>query len=252
MPIEYILGRKEFCNRTFFVDKNVLIPREDTEVLVEAVIARQVPTSARLVCGTRKSEKIDKLSVAQTVLDFAEYLSVPAGQVGLRRVLDLCTGSGCVGVTLALAGYAVVASDVSAAALGVARRNAEMHNVEVEFIQSDMFTNISEERKFDIIVSNPPYIKTDEIGLHDPGILHEPRLALDGGADGLWFYGIIAREAGKYLVAGGMLALEIGYDQSAAVRDLLLAHGWGKIKFIKDRHGHERVIIATCPDQGRI
>jgi len=203
MPAEYFLGRAQFFGREFEVNKNVLIPRYDTEVLV-------IETQKRIKKGD--------------------------------KVLELCTGSGCVAVTLAIYGADVTATDISGPALEVATRNAVKHNVSIDFFQSDMFEKV--QGKFGVIVCNPPYIKTSEIGLADPSILHEPRIALDGGADGLEFYRIIAEKAHGYLLENGFLVLEIGFDQAEDVTNILVNCGWQSIKVINDQNGRNRVI--TC------
>ncbi|MCL2755913.1 MAG: peptide chain release factor N(5)-glutamine methyltransferase [Firmicutes bacterium] len=202
MPLAYILGKQNFLNKEFFVDKSVLIPRRDTEILVEQVMKH--------------------------------------GEKG-SSVLDLCTGSGCIAISLGF-DFNVTAVDICAMALTVARKNAEHHDVKVNFIQSNMFEHV--DTRFDIIVSNPPYIKTQEIGVYDRSILHEPRIALDGGRDGLNFYRIIASQAKNYLNDRGLLALEIGFDQAEDVTRLLEQNDWDNIRVIKDTNDNNRVILA--------
>ena len=187
VPIEHITHQKEFMKLSFFVDKNVLIPRQDTEILVEEVI------------------KIAK-------------------KVNARKVLDLCTGSGAIAVSLAkyLPQAEITAIDISNDALKIAKKNAISNNVQnqITFISSDMFTNLSEE-KFDIIVSNPPYIKTNVIKNLDIQVQNEPYIALDGGKDGLDFYKKIINESYQYLKYNGYLCLEIGFDQKIDVIELI-------------------------------
>ena len=187
VPIEHITHQKEFMKLSFFVDKNVLIPRQDTEILVEEVI------------------KIAK-------------------KINARKVLDLCTGSGAIAVSLAkyLPQAEITAIDISNEALKIAKKNAISNNVEnqITFISSDMFTNLSEE-KFDIIVSNPPYIKTNVIKNLDIQVQNEPYIALDGGKDGLDFYKKIINESYQYLKYNGYLCLEIGFDQKIDVIELI-------------------------------
>ena len=187
VPIEHITHQKEFMKLSFFVDKNVLIPRQDTEILVEEVI------------------KIAK-------------------KINARKVLDLCTGSGAIAVSLAkyLPQAEITAIDISNDALKIAKKNAISNNVQnqITFISSDMFTNLSEE-KFDIIVSNPPYIKTNVIKNLDIQVQSEPCIALDGGKDGLDFYKKIINESYQYLKYNGYLCLEIGFDQKIDVIELI-------------------------------
>lgn len=187
VPIEHITHQKEFMKMSFFVDKNVLIPRQDTEILVEEVI------------------KIAK-------------------KINARKVLDLCTGSGAIAVSLAkyLPQAEITAIDISNDALKIAKKNANSNNVQnqITFISSDMFTNLGEE-KFDIIVSNPPYIKTNVIKNLDIQVQSEPYIALDGGKDGLDFYKKIINESYQYLKYSGYLCLEIGFDQKIDVIELI-------------------------------
>lgn len=187
VPIEHITHQKEFMKMSFFVDKNVLIPRQDTEILVEEVI------------------KIAK-------------------KINARKVLDLCTGSGAIAVSLAkyLPQAEITAIDISNDALKIAKKNAISNNVQnqITFISSDMFTNLGEE-KFDIIVSNPPYIKTNVIKNLDIQVQSEPYIALDGGKDGLDFYKKIINESYQYLKYCGYLCLEIGFDQKIDVIELI-------------------------------
>lgn len=187
IPIEHITHQKEFMKLMFFVDKNVLIPRQDTEILVEEVI-----------------------SIAK--------------KINAKNILDLCTGSGAIAVSLAkyLPQTEITAIDISKEALKIAKKNAISNNVEnqITFISSDMFTNLNEE-KFDIIVSNPPYIKTNVIEELDMQVKNEPYIALDGGKDGLEFYKKIINESYQYLKFNGYLCLEIGFDQKIDVIELI-------------------------------
>lgn len=187
IPIEHITHQKEFMKLMFFVDKDVLIPRQDTEILVEEVI-----------------------SIAK--------------KINAKNILDLCTGSGAIAVSLAkyLPQIEITAIDISNEALKIAKKNAISNNVEnqITFISSDMFTNLNEE-KFDIIVSNPPYIKTNVIEELDMQVKNEPYIALDGGKDGLEFYKKIINESYQYLKFNGYLCLEIGFDQKIDVMELI-------------------------------
>lgn len=217
VPLQHLIGTTEFMGLSFFVNEHVLIPRQETELLVE------------------------------------EVLKVCKG----KTVLDMCTGSGCIIISLSVLGeiknaYAV---DLSEKALEVAKKNATFHNADISFIQSDMFHNIKNNNnintKFDIIVSNPPYIRTDVIrDLMVEVKEHEPYMALDGDADGLKFYRIIANEAGKYLSDGGYLCLEIGYDQAEDVKRLLSERNFKEISVLKDYAGLDRIVIAKNNAKG--
>ena len=195
----------------FYVDENVLIPRADTEILVEEVIDK---------C-TKDGER--------------EY-----------KILDLCTGSGIVGISLAkyIKKCEVVCADISKKALEIAKKNAKSNNADnTKFIYSNMFSNIKD--KFDIIVSNPPYIKRKVIEKLEKEVQNEPYIALDGGIDGLDFYKLIACEAYKYLNDTGEVFLEIGYDQKEEVINLLENSGkFSNIYSKKDLYGNDRVVVA--------
>lgn len=185
-PLQYILGETEFMGLTFHVEPGVLIPRADTEILVEKALAWMKPGA---------------------------------------RVLDIGTGSGAIAVSLAKLGRPaqVTAVDVSDRALEIARRNAERNGTAVEFVKSDCFSALKG-RKYDMIVSNPPYISEDEMRGLMPEVTREPELALFGGADGLDFYRRISLEAPEYLNEGGCLLFEIGWLQKDAVSALVKAH----------------------------
>ena len=211
IPIEHITHQKEFMKLIFFVDKNVLIPRQDTEILVEEVI------------------KIAK-------------------RINAKKILDLCTGSGAIAVSLAkyLPQTEITAIDISNDALKIAKKNAVSNNVEnqITFISSDMFTNLNEE-KFDIIVSNPPYIKTNVIKELDIQVKNEPYIALDGGEDGLDFYKKIINESYQYLKCNGYLCLEIGFDQKFDVIELIEnAEKFEGTYSKKDLFDNDRIIIT--------
>ena len=211
VPIEHITHQKEFMKLSFFVDKNVLIPRQDTEILVEEVI------------------KIAK-------------------KINARKVLDLCTGSGAIAVSLAkyLPQAEITAIDISNEALNIAKKNAISNNVEnqITFISSDMFTNLNEE-KFDIIVSNPPYIKTNVIKNLDIQVQNEPYIALDGGKDGLDFYKKIINESYQYLKYNGYLCLEIGFDQKIDVIELIEnTESFTGTYSKKDLFDNDRIIVT--------
>lgn len=211
IPIEHITHQKEFMKLNFFVDKNVLIPRQDTEILVEEVI------------------KIAK-------------------RINAKKILDLCTGSGAIAVSLAkyLPQTEITAIDISNDALKIAKKNAVSNHVEnqITFISSDMFTNLNEE-KFDIIVSNPPYIKTNVIKELDIQVKNEPYIALDGGEDGLDFYKKIINESYQYLKCNGYLCLEIGFDQKFDVIELIEnAEKFEGTYSKKDLFDNDRIIIT--------
>lgn len=261
IPLQQIIGQQEFMGLTFFVNEHVLIPRQDTETLVELVLQEQKDTDISL--------------------------------------LDMCTGSGCIAVSLKkLGGYACVeGADISEEALKVAKRNSEeiLENNDVNndavssrteqiqncmnltnnqnkqdnseermvsearrvpqtgvtFRHSDMFSAFSEIEQFNVIVSNPPYIPSAVIEELEPEVRdHEPRGALDGTADGLYFYRILAEECAKHLTPGGHVYFEIGYDQGAAVKELLDIHGFKDTRVIQDLTGKDRVVCGTWQTAG--
>lgn len=211
IPIQHILGSQEFMGLTFKVNRHVLIPRQDTETLVELVLEEQKDAG--------------------------------------KRVLDLCTGSGCIAISLAVkGGYEdVTAADLSEDALKVAEENGKrlLGSQNLHLCQGDLFQALQPGQKFDILVSNPPYIPTEVIkGLQPEVRDHEPMMALDGTEDGLAFYRRIAAEAGDWLNPGGSIYLEIGHDQGAAVSGLLRDAGFCNIKVVKDLPGLDRVVRA--------
>ena len=261
IPLQQILGQQEFMGLTFFVNEHVLIPRQDTETLVELVLNEQ------------KDKNIS--------------------------ILDMCTGSGCIAVSLKkLGGYACVeGADISEEALKVAKRNSEeiLENSDVNndavssrteqiqnctnltnnqnkqdnsedrmvsevrtvpqtgvtFRRSDMFSAFPETERFNVIVSNPPYIPSAVIEELEPEVRdHEPRGALDGTADGLYFYRILAEECAKHLTPGGHVYFEIGYDQGMAVKELLDNHGFKDTRVIQDLTGKDRVVCGTWQTAG--
>mgnify|MGYP000974107054 FL=1 len=261
IPLQQIIGQQEFMGLSFFVNEHVLIPRQDTETLVELVLQEQ------------KDKDIS--------------------------ILDMCTGSGCIAVSLKkLGGYAhVEGADISEEALKVAKRNSEeiLENNDVNndavssrteqiqnctnltnnqnkqdnseermvsevrrasqtgvtFRHSDMFSNFPETEQFDVIVSNPPYIPSAVIEELEPEVRdHEPRGALDGTADGLYFYRILAEECAKHLTPGGHVYFEIGYDQGAAVKELLDIHGFKDTRVIQDLAGKDRVVCGAWQTAG--
>lgn len=205
IPLQYITGEQNFCGLDFYVNENVLIPRLDTEVLVEKILEYEEP-----------------------------------GQ----RVMDMCTGSGCIAITLQkLGGFQVMAVDISEEALTLARKNAQRNQAQVTFFQSNMFEQLSNTSKVDVIVSNPPYIESKVVDeLDDEVKKYEPRLALDGMEDGLHFYRILAREGKRFLNEGGRLYVEIGFDQAEAVKEIFGAQGFLDIQVYKDLAGLDRVV----------
>ena len=230
-PLQYITGTQEFMGLEFDVNESVLIPRQDTETMVEDVISV-------IKDGVLRGESLEG--------------------TGRREwdILDLCTGSGAIGISLAklLTGVKanVTCSDVSKAALEVARKNAGKLGVSknIKFAEGDMFAPFDgrfKKKKFDLIVSNPPYIESDVIPTLQTEVRdHEPMSALDGGEDGLDFYRVIAREAGEFLKKRGILFLEIGCDQGNAVRELLTeAEGYSDVRCLKDLAGRDRIIYAV-------
>lgn len=207
IPLSYVLGSRDFMGFTFKVNENVLIPEQETELLVE------------------------------------EVLKSCEG----KSVLDLCTGSGCIAISIGLLGKPdkVVGADISERALSVAKENALLLNVSnVDFLQSDLFDGISE--KFDIIVSNPPYIETEVIDKLQPEVSkYIPRLALDGDKDGLKFYRKITEYAPKYLNKNARIFYEIGYNQSREVSNILGGNGFTDIRVIQDYSGLDRIVMAN-------
>lgn len=208
IPLQQLTKEAYFYGMKFFVNENVLIPRQDTEVLVEQV------------------------------------LSLSKGKENLK-LLDMCTGSGC--ILLALLANLKQASgtgvDLSEKALEVAQRNGKELGIEVSWVQSDLFDKVS--GSYDIIVSNPPYIETSVIeGLMDEVKLYEPRMALDGTEDGLFFYREITMQAEKYLKNNGILAFEIGYNQGKAVSEFMKENGYKEVQVLQDLAGLDRVVTG--------
>lgn len=215
IPLQHITGEQEFMGYPFCVNEHVLIPRQDTEILVEEAIQVMRPK---------------------------------------MNVLDMCTGSGCIVLSILkmcrekyyMTDLQGIGADVSEEALKVARENGRRLGVPVTWIQSDLFAKIPEEEKYDVIVSNPPYIETAVIDtLQEEVRLHDPYIALDGKEDGLYFYRRIISEAGKYLKTQGKLMFEIGCDQAEAVEELMKNAGYEQITVKKDLAGLDRVVYGT-------
>ena len=210
IPIQYITNKQEFMTEEYYVDENVLIPQPDTEILVEEVLK---------ICANNNCN---------------------------AKILDLCTGSGAIAISLKkrMIKSTMFASDVSIKALNIARKNANINGTEINFIESDLFDKI-QEKDFDIIVSNPPYIKKEVLKTLSKQVQNEPTLALDGGESGLEFYEKIANEAYIYIKNNGFLCLEIGYDQAKEVEEILIKNKYYKdIRVIKDLSNNDRCIIS--------
>jgi len=219
-PVAYLLGEHEFWALPFWIDPSVLVPRPDTETVIETALAMRPDRAAP--CS----------------------------------VLDLCTGSGVIAIALAreLPAARVVATEISAEAAAVARRNAERHGVadRVDVRVGDLFAPVAGER-FDLIASNPPYIATAVIATLAPEVRREPALALDGGADGLAFYDRICREAASHLGPGGGLVVEHGFDQADAVRERFARAGFVDVRLVHDLAKNPRVTSAiVAPGSARV
>ncbi|MCD8130134.1 MAG: peptide chain release factor N(5)-glutamine methyltransferase [Lachnospiraceae bacterium] len=216
VPLQQITGTQEFMGLPFYVNENVLIPRQDTETVVEEALKVLKPG---------------------------------------MELLDLCTGSGCILLSLLYysEGCRGLGTDISDGALTVAERNlrgiSEKKELRAGLCKSDLFTSVT--GRFDVIVSNPPYIASEVIGTLEPEVkAHEPALALDGGGDGLDFYRRMIPESGKYLREGGFIFLEIGYDQGAAVSDLMKAAGFADVRVKQDLSGFDRVVSGRWKKNG--
>ncbi len=206
IPLQYIINDANFMGLSFRVNRDVLIPRQDTECIVERIL----PSAKN------------------------------------KRILDLCTGSGCIGISIAALEKSaeVHCSDISEAAVRTAGENAKANRVTIKCIQSDLFEKIIE--KYDIIVSNPPYIKTGDISSLMPEVRdYEPKAALDGGEDGYNFYRRIISSASSFLNSGGLLVLEIGYDQAEYVSGYMKKNGFSQVETGKDLAGNDRMISGV-------
>ena len=206
IPLQQLTGEQQFMGLPFHVSEDVLTPRQDTEILVEEALKRARPGA---------------------------------------KILDLCTGSGCILVSLLKLGPDLegTGSDLSEKALEIAAGNAEMNKVKASFVLSDLFARIP--GNFDMIVSNPPYIVSSVIGsLMEEVRDHEPLMALDGGTDGLDFYRRIVPESVDHLNPGGWLIVEIGYDQGDLVRSMFIDHQYEDVDVIRDLGGNDRVVLG--------
>ncbi|MDO4476026.1 MAG: peptide chain release factor N(5)-glutamine methyltransferase [Lachnospiraceae bacterium] len=272
IPLQHITGEQEFMGLSFHVTKDVLIPRFDTELLAELALEKVAELQARIneneaeaevnekleseikaevneklesETGTKPNVKAENEDQAEAIVEKASMSRRDNGGCHkIVQVLDLCTGSGCLGISikkLAASDIKVTASDISEAALEVARGNARTLGAEVEFVHSDLFQNLP--GRYDLIVSNPPYIATREILELTKEVKEgDPMSALDGGEDGLDFYRQIIEEAPAHLNAGGEILFEIGYDQGEAVEDLLQKAGFTDTFVRKDLAGLDRIV----------
>ena len=211
-PAQYLRGSVSFMGLELLVNEGTLIPRPETEILVEQIL---------------------KLAEADA---------------RARSILDIGTGCGNIAISLAkfLPQSSIMACDISSAALGSAATNAKMRGVadKIKFVKSDLFSNVPASSSFDIIVSNPPYVREGELSWLSREVGHEPEIALNGGRDGLDFYTRIAKDASYFLKDAGYLALEVGYDQAGDVGRILRAAGFNDVSRIKDYSGVERIVIA--------
>ena len=254
VPLQQILGSQEFMGLDFFVNEHVLIPRQDTETLVELVLEEQQGKQQEEQQEKQQVQQLEGQQKKQQEQQPEEQQKKQRGQQPgkPRKLLDLCTGSGCIAISLAVKGgfESVTATDLSKEALKVAERNARTHQVPIRFFQGDLFSALpqSEEKTFDVITSNPPYIPTAVIATLEPEVReHEPMMALDGTEDGLKFYRQIAKKAGSWLKPGGSIYLEIGYDQGEAVSGLLEDAGFTNVRVVKDLPGKDRVVCGIWP-----
>ncbi|MFI3207832.1 MAG: peptide chain release factor N(5)-glutamine methyltransferase [Eubacteriales bacterium] len=216
IPLQHITGVQEFMGFVFRVNEHVLIPRQDTEILVETALDH-IPKDL-----TRRENTSEKI-----------------------KVLDMCTGSGCILISLMQMRETIEGTgvDISKEALKVAKMNADLNHVSCSFIESDLFENI--EGRYDVIVSNPPYIRTQVIEeLEEEVKLHDPMLALDGREDGIYFYKKIIESAREYLNPEGMLFFEIGHDQGEVVANEMRNQKFLEVKVKKDLAGLDRVVYG--------
>ena len=244
IPLAQILGRQSFYGLDFFVNEDVLIPRADTECLVDLVLEDYADLAKQ--AGKTYAEKRNSEHVPNKHEDTVEN---EANSSSLN-ILDLCTGSGCIGISVAkhLPYQELLLVDLSEKALAVAKKNAAKHLGEnVTFLQSDLLTGV-QGKKFSLLLSNPPYIVSRVIpGLDREVSEYEPKMALDGGEDGLVFYRRIAKEAKAVLLPGARLYLEIGYDQGKSVKDIFQKEGYEAVEVFPDLAGNPRVLRGIFP-----
>jgi len=244
IPLAQILGRQSFYGLDFYVNEDVLIPRADTECLVDLVLEDYADLAKQ--AGKTYAEKRNSEHVSNKHEDNVEN---EANSSSLK-ILDLCTGSGCIGISVAkhLPYQELLLVDLSEKALVVAKKNAEKHLGEnVTLLQSDLLTGV-QGKKFSLLLSNPPYIVSRVIpGLDREVSEYEPKMALDGGEDGLVFYRRIAREAKAVLLPGARLYLEIGYDQGESVKDIFQKEGYEAVEVFPDLSGNPRVLRGIFP-----
>ena len=244
IPLAQILGRQSFYGLDFFVNEDVLIPRADTECLVDLVLEDYADLAKQ--AGKTYSEKRNSEHVSNKHEDNVEN---EANSSSLN-ILDLCTGSGCIGISVAkhLPYQELLLVDLSEKAFAVAKKNAEKHLGEnVTLLQSDLLTGV-QGKKFSLLLSNPPYIVSRVIpGLEREVSEYEPKMALDGGEDGLVFYRRIAKEAKAVLLPGARLYLEIGYDQGESVKDIFQKEGYEAVEVFPDLSGNPRVLRGIFP-----
>ena len=212
IPLQHITHEQEFMGLSFYVDENVLVPRQDTETLIEAI--------------TQLNE----------ITPF-------------KKGIDIGTGSGCISIALAtfMPHLVMHAVDLSPKALEIASKNVKAHQLEdrVVLLESNLFASYASAEKVDLIVSNPPYMSAEEVETLEVEVrTHEPRMALTDEGDGLWFYKTISHEAKAYLEKGGLIAYEIGYNQAKAVTTILEVEGYRDIQCLQDLAGKDRVILA--------
>lgn len=244
IPLAQILGRQSFYGLDFFVNEDVLIPRADTECLVDLVLEDYADLAKQV--GKTYAEKRNSEHVSNKHEDNVEN---EANSSSLN-ILDLCTGSGCIGISVAkhLPYQELLLVDLSEKALAVAKKNAEKHLGEnVTLLQSDLLMEVRG-KKFSLLLSNPPYIVRRVIpGLDREVSEYEPKMALDGGEDGLVFYRRIAKEAKAVLLPGARLYLEIGYDQGESVKDIFQKEGYEAVEVFPDLSGNPRVLRGIFP-----